>query len=61
MGKARAERLVGQAGHPEALDGLATVGELIDEAKDVLPLASGIRGTDDGLGIRSIEQALDDL
>ncbi len=61
MGKTRADRLVGQAGHPEALERLAAVGEFVDEAEDVLALAPGIRGTDDGLGIRGIEQALDDL
>ena len=59
-GQPFADRLVGQAGDPQALDGLTAAGMLVDEAEDMLPLAAGIRGADDGLGIGGVEQPFDD-
>jgi hypothetical protein len=59
--KALADRLVGQAGDPESVERLFTAGVLIDEAKDMLAFASGVRRAHQSLGLGCRDERLDEL
>ena len=59
--KSGLDRRVGQARDPQALEGLFAAGVLVDQPENILALATGIGRADDLVGLRVVDQFLDDL